>query len=68
MKLKTIQELDLGAQRAIVGGANLGDCTCTGSCTCLCRDERDAPEASTKDSNNKWEANQVMAKTQANNL
>lgn len=68
MKLKTIHELDFAAQRAIVGGSNIGDCTCTGDCVCACDDSREAPEASTKDSNNKWQADQTMAKTQANNL
>lgn len=68
MKIKTIQELDFAAQRAMVGGTNFGDCECTGSCTCVCDDSREAPSSSTKDSNNKWGAKQTFAKKQAQKL
>lgn len=66
MKLKTIHELDFVTQRAIVGGAGFGECTCTGDCICKCT--KDDPSASTKNDNKKWESDQTMGKTQANNL
>lgn len=34
MKIKTIQELDFAAQRAMVGGMGAQGCSC--SCTCTC--------------------------------
>lgn len=42
MKLKTIQELDFAAQRAMIGGTATTGCTCS-ACTCSCeKDQKDS--------------------------
>lgn len=66
MDIKNLRELDFSSQRAIIGGASFGECTCTGSCTCKC--DSSSPSATTKSENKEWEANNTMARTQRNNF
>lgn len=66
MKIKNLRELDFSAQAAVIGGASFGDCTCKGSCVCKC--DSSSPSGTTKNDNNEWQGNQVMARTQKNNL
>ncbi len=50
MKLKTIQELDFAAQRAMIGGTATTGCTCS-TCTCECAENQNSSNIDSKADN-----------------
>ncbi len=68
MDIKNLRELDFSSQRAIIGGASFGECTCSGYCTCVCDSSREAPTNSMKSEANDLESKTTFARTQRNNL